>query len=265
MKSNIFIKVTILASFSIAILLPSFGFADEVDELEELEFDEELKLEDFELDDDELELDDLELDDNDLFEIDEDIDALLEEFEVDEEQSNLTDQYIISGVLGNTIPFGRSLKGNLSSGSNFGIRIDTPYFIFVGPFELNIGGEIYFSNMKSTCGDYQSDNEDAPYYIDNCPFAGDYKLTNITGSLSTLIEGISLRAGFGLSSTSMNNNNKTLITSTVDLGYKLPINVNPINISFNLHFQETLGVPSIGKGTTDIIGIGLIVGYPMFF
>lgn len=244
MKTDLLSKGFIFFSFCLFVLSPNFSFADES---EELEFDEELELEDFELDDEELELDELELDEDDFFEIDEDIESLLEEFEVEEEEVVQTDQFIISGIIGNTMPFGQNLKSKFSSGSNFGIRVDTPYYIFVGPFELNIGGEIYFSSMKSK------------------GITEDYKLTNLIGSLSTSFKSIIIRGGVGFSPTSSGNDSAFLLTTTVDFSYKVPIKTNPISLFVNFHAQETFGEPFAGTGTSDIIGLGLIIGYPISF
>ena len=281
----VLLSLLLLLSFSISpVFANEIEDVDLQDKDLELE-DENLKLEDVDLEDKDLELEDenLKFEDFDLDNLDRNElstlvkarnmhkkgtaeyerfqnkineyyeskvkDKIPEPFETEEKEAIADKQYVISGIVGTAMPFGQNLKSNYVSGFNLGIRVNTPIYFFVGPLELNVGGDIYFLNMKSK-GSHDN-----------------YTLTNFVGSLSTtLLDKINVRAGAGLSPT----NDGTYLSMTVDVSYEIPlneifVNIEPISLTANLHVQETLGVPLAGEGTSDILGFSLVVGYPITF
>jgi hypothetical protein len=93
----------------------------------------------------------------------------------------------VSTMFGASIPMGTNLKENYSSGSNFGIHIDTPLSFNVGSMEGKVGTEVYFSSMSAV-------------KAGNSP----YKLTNLAGTISLFpLKSLEVKAGLGISPSSI--------------------------------------------------------------
>ena len=160
----------------------------------------------------------------------------------------------VSTMFGVTIPMGTNLKSNFSSGSNFGIHIDTPLSFNVGSMEAKVGTEVYFSEMKSaTTGGHP------------------YNLTNLAGTISLFpLKSIEVKAGLGVSPSSIGDYSKVLFSIPVDINYYLPFSVKGFGMALNLHAQETLGIPTdIGtedtKATSEFINVGFFITTPLVF
>ena len=163
----------------------------------------------------------------------------------------------VSTMFGVTIPMGTNLKSSFSSGSNFGIHLDTPLSFNVGSMEGNVGTEIFFSSMSAaTAG------------------GNPYKLTNITGTISLFpLKAVELKAGIGLSPSSIGDMSKVMFSVPVDINYHLPFKVKGFGMALNLHAQETLGVPTDdgtedaggGKATSEFINVGFFITTPLVF
>jgi hypothetical protein len=160
----------------------------------------------------------------------------------------------VSTMFGASIPMGTNLKSNFSSGSNFGIHIDTPLSFNVGSMEGKVGTEIYFSSMSAVKAG------DSPY-----------KLTNLAGTISLFpLKSIEVKAGLGVSPSTIGDYNKVLFSIPVDINYYLPFSVKGFGMALNLHAQETLGIPTdIGtedtKGTSEFINVGFFITTPLVF
>ena len=156
----------------------------------------------------------------------------------------------ISTIIGVTIPI--TMVG-LSTGSNMGIRIDTPISFNLAGMEANVGTDIYFSSMTATEG---SDN---------------FKLTNIIGNVSVFpLPAIEIRTGLALSPGAIGDTPMGLFTIGIplDVNYYLPMNLSGFKFALNLHAQRTLGYPSVeegGGGSTDFLYLGLLINTPLKF
>ena len=160
----------------------------------------------------------------------------------------------VSTMFGATIPMGTNLKSNFSSGSNFGIHIDTPLSFNVGSMEGKVGTEVYFSSMSAV------NAGDSPY-----------KLTNLAGTISLFpLKSIEVKAGLGVSPSSIGDYSKVLFSIPVDINYHLPFSVKGFGIALNVHAQETFGIPSdVGtedtQGTSEFMNVGFFITTPLVF
>ena len=157
----------------------------------------------------------------------------------------------ISTIIGATIPI--TMNG-FSTGSNMGIRIDTPISFNLAGMEANIGTDIYLSNMTASEG---SDN---------------LKLTNIIGNVSIFpFSSIEFRTGLALSPGAIGGQDMPLSTIglPVDINYYLPFNFSGFKFALNLHAQRTLGYPpvagSLDGDATDFLYFGLLINTPLKF
>ena len=160
----------------------------------------------------------------------------------------------VSTMFGLSIPMGENLKTNFSSGKNIGIHLDTPLSFNVGSMEAKVGTEVYFSEMKSaTTGGHP------------------YNLTNLAGTISLFpLKSIEVKAGLGVSPSSIGDYSKVLFSIPVDINYYLPFSVKGFGMALNLHAQETLGIPTdIGtedsKATSEFINVGFFITTPLVF
>ena len=160
----------------------------------------------------------------------------------------------VSTMFGATIPMGTNLKSNFSSGSNFGIHLDTPLSFNVGSMEGKVGAEVYLSSMSS------ANTGGSPY-----------NLTNLAGTISLFpLKSIEVKAGLGVSPSSIGDYSKVLFSIPVDINYYLPFSVKGFGMALNLHAQETLGIPTdIGtedtKATSEFINVGFFITTPLVF
>ena len=160
----------------------------------------------------------------------------------------------VSTMFGASIPMGTNLKSNFSSGSNFGIHLDTPLSFNVGSMEGKVGTEVYFSSMSAV------NAGDSPY-----------KLTNLAGTISLFpLKSIEVKAGLGLSPSSIGDYSKVLFSIPVDINYYLPFSVKGFGMALNLHAQETLGIPTDtgtedSKATSEFINVGFFITTPLVF
>ena len=160
----------------------------------------------------------------------------------------------VSTMFGVTIPMGTNLKSNFSSGSNFGIHLDTPLSFNVGSMEGKVGAEVYLSSMSS------ANTGGSPY-----------NLTNLAGTISLFpLKSIEVKAGLGVSPSSIGDYSKVLFSIPVDINYYLPFSVKGFGMALNLHAQETLGIPTdIGtedsKATSEFINVGIFITTPLVF
>jgi len=160
----------------------------------------------------------------------------------------------VSTMFGVTIPMGTNLKSNFSSGSNFGIHLDTPLSFNVGSMEGKVGAEVYLSSMSS------ANTGGSPY-----------NLTNLAGTISLFpLKSIEVKAGLGVSPSSIGDYSKVLFSIPVDINYYLPFSVKGFGMALNLHAQETLGIPTdIGtedtKATSEFINVGFFITTPLVF
>jgi len=163
----------------------------------------------------------------------------------------------VSTMFGLSIPMGTNLKDNFSSGSNFGIHFDTPLSFNVGSMEAKVGTEVYFSSMSAV------NAGDSPY-----------KLTNLAGTISLFpLKSIEVKAGLGVSPSTIGDYNKVLFSIPVDINYYLPFSVKGFGMALNLHAQETLGIPTDdgtedsggGKATSEFINVGFFITTPLVF
>ena len=160
----------------------------------------------------------------------------------------------LSTIMGATIPVGQNLTSRFTTGSNFGLSLKTPISFDISGFEAKVGTDLYFSSMGPAS---ESGNE--------------YKLTNLVGTIGILpIESFELKAGLGLSPSSIGDYGKMLVSLPLDINYYLPFNVSGFQFALNLHGQYTLGVPDdIGtedtKGTSEFINVGLFIKTPLVF
>jgi len=162
--------------------------------------------------------------------------------------------YGISTMLGATIPIGTNLKSSFSSGTNFGIHLATPLSFNVGSMEGMVGTEVYFSSMSAV------NSGGSPY-----------KLINLAGTISLFpLKSIEVKAGLGLSPSSIGDYSKVLFSIPVDINFYLPFNVKGFGMALNLHAQETLGIPNdLGtedtKATSEFINVGFFITTPLVF
>jgi len=156
----------------------------------------------------------------------------------------------VSTIIGATIPV--TMVG-FSTGSNFGIRIDTPFSFNLAGMEANVGTDIYFSSMTAIEG---SDN---------------LKLTNIIGNVSIFpFPTIEIRTGLALSPGAIGDKPMGLFTIGIplDVNYYLPMNLSGFKFALNLHAQRTLGYPAVAGGeggSTDFLYLGLLINTPLKF
>ena len=160
----------------------------------------------------------------------------------------------VSTMFGVTIPMGTNLKSNFSSGSNFGIHLDTPLSFNLLIMEVKVGAEVYLSSMSS------ANTGGSPY-----------NLTNLAGTISLFpLKSIEVKAGLGVSPSSIGDYSKVLFSIPVDINYHLPFSVKGFGIALNVHAQETLGIPNdVGtedtQGTSEFINVGFFITTPLVF
>ena len=155
----------------------------------------------------------------------------------------------ISTIIGATIPI--TMVG-FSTGSNMGIRIDTPISFNLAGMEANVGTDIYFSSMTASEG---GDN---------------LKVTNIIGNVSLFpLSSIEIRTGLGLTPTSIGDYSATGLSIPVDINYYLPLNFSGFKFALNLHAQRTMAYPSeegtVSGGAVDFLYFGLLINTPIKF
>ena len=150
----------------------------------------------------------------------------------------------ISTIIGATIPI--TMTG-FSTGSNMGIRIDTPISFNLAGMEANVGTDINFSSMPAIEG-------------------GDkLKLTNIIGYFSLFpFSSIEIRTGLGFTPKLIDGYlNYTALSIPVDINYYLPMNFSGFKFALNLHAQRTLGYPYKewvkGVNSTDFLYLGFLI------
>jgi len=155
----------------------------------------------------------------------------------------------VSTIIGATIPV---TMAGFSTGSNFGIRIDTPISFNLAGMEANVGTDIYFSSMTASNG------------------GNNLKLTNIIGNVSIFpFSSIEIRTGLGFTPTSIGDYSAAGLSIPVDINYYLPLNFSGFKFALNLHAQRTLAYPSeegveLGN-TTDFLYLGLLINTPLKF
>ena len=161
--------------------------------------------------------------------------------------------YGVSAILGVTVPMGQNLS-NFETGSNYGIRLDTPVSFSLAGMEAVVGTELYFSTMSAKTGPYP------------------YKITNIVGNVSIIpTSSIEIRTGLGLSPLTIGDLSTIALSIPVDLNYYLPMNFSGFKIAFNLHAQMTLGYPNDGtadggaSASSEFINVGLFIKTPFGF
>ncbi len=163
----------------------------------------------------------------------------------------------VSTMFGASIPMGTNLKSNFSSGSNFGIHLDTPLSFNVGSMEGKVGTEVYFSSMSAVKAG-----------------GSPYKITNLATTISLFpLKSIEVKAGLGVSPSSIGDYSKVLFSIPVDINYYLPFSVKGFGMALNLHAQETLGIPTDdgtedaggGKATSEFINVGFFITTPLVF
>ena len=152
----------------------------------------------------------------------------------------------VSTIIGATIPV---TMAGFSTGSNMGIRIDTPISFNLAGMEANVGTDIFFSSMTASDG---SDN---------------LKVTNIIGNVSfSPLTKIEIRMGLGLTPISRGDNSATGLSIPVDINYYLPMNLSGFKFALNLHVQRTMAYPSTEPGgATDFLYLGLLINTPLKF
>ena len=152
----------------------------------------------------------------------------------------------VSTIIGATIPV---TMAGFSTGSNMGIRIDTPISFNLAGMEANVGTDIYFSSMTANKG---SDN---------------LKVTNIIGSVSLFpFSSVEIRTGLGLAPTTIGDYSATGLSIPVDINYYLPMNLSGFKFALNLHAQRTMAYPGAESGgATDFIYFGLLINTPLKF
>jgi len=155
----------------------------------------------------------------------------------------------VSTIIGATIPV--TMNG-FSTGSNFGLRIDTPISFNLAGMEANVGTDIYFSSMTASEG------------------SNNLKLTNIIGNISIFpFSSIEIRTGIGFTPTSIGDYSVSPLSIPVDVNYYLPMNFSGFKFALNLHAQRTLGYPSKegveSGGSTDFLYMGLLINTPLKF
>ena len=154
----------------------------------------------------------------------------------------------VSTIVGATIPI---TMAGFSTGSNFGIRIDTPVSFNLAGREAIVGTDIYFSSFSSS-------------------ESTSFNLTNFVGNISLfLFPSIEIRTGLGLTPLSIGDYSDTGLSIPVDINYYLPVNFSGFKFALNLHAQRTLGYPPV-PGTsdgdaTDFIYVGLLINTPLAF
>ena len=84
------------------------------------------------------------------------------------------------------------------------------------------------------------------------------------------MKSLEVKAGLGLSPSSIGDYSKLLFSIPVDINYYLPFNIKGFGMALNLHAQETLGIPTdIGtadsKATTEFINVGFFITTPLVF
>ena len=151
----------------------------------------------------------------------------------------------VSTIIGATIPV---TMAGFSTGSNMGIRIDTPISFNLAGMEANVGTDIYFSSMTASDG---SDN---------------LKLTNIIGNVSIFpFSSIEIRTGLGFTPTSIGDYSVKALSIPVDINYYLPLNLSGFKFALNLHAQRTMAYPAESGGATDFLYLGLLINTPLKF
>ena len=98
-----------------------------------------------------------------------------------------------------------------------------------------------------------------------------YKLTNLVGTVSVFpLKSVEVKAGLGLSPSSIGDYSKMLFSIPVDINYYLPFNVKGFGMALNLHAQETFGIPTdVGTedsaATSEFINVGFFITTPLVF
>ncbi len=153
----------------------------------------------------------------------------------------------ISTIVGATIPV--TMTG-FSTGSNFGIRIDTPFSFNLAGMEANVGTDLYFSSFSSTT-------------------ENNFKITNFVGSVALFpLSSTEIRVGLGVTPLSIGDYSVTALSLPVDINYYLPMKFSGFKFAVNLHAQRTLGYPPTPGGigaATDFIYLGMLINTPLAF
>lgn len=154
----------------------------------------------------------------------------------------------VSTIIGATMPI--TMEG-FSTGSNFGIRIDTPVSFNIGGMEAVLGTDVYFSSFSGET--YSS-----------------FNITNFIASVSiSPLSSIEFRTGLGITPLAIEDFSDTGISIPFDINYYLPLNISGFKFALNLHAQRTLGYPPIPGSTeddaTDFIYLGMLINTPLAF
>ena len=154
----------------------------------------------------------------------------------------------VSTIIGATMPV---TMAGFSTGSNFGIRIDTPISFNLAGMEAVVGTDIYFSSFSGT--EYES-----------------FNITNFVANISLFpISSVEFRTGLGLTPLSIGDYSDTGLSIPVDINYYLPFNFSGFKFAVNLHAQRTLGYPPIpgadDDDATDFLYLGLLINTPLAF
>jgi len=123
----------------------------------------------------------------------------------------------LSAIFGTTIPIGDNLSV-YSSGSNFGIRLDTP--LSIGK-KGKIGIELYLSSLTSV--------------------ETNIRITNIISTINIIsFSSLEFRTGFGIAPHSIGDYSQSSFTLTTDLDYVLPLRFIGFNVGMNMRAQRIL-------------------------
>ena len=169
------------------------------------------------------------------------------------------EEFIVTGHVGMSMPFGSNLQHSFESGTSIKVNIGTPFGFSLGKREFKISGGIDMLTLplKENSGSSATD---------------DYGLINVSAKMSTKLLIFNVHLGVGMGSASAYE--LTVPSFSGGLTYQLPIEgllenlnqpaLNGVDVSLFLEIVELTSSP-LENGTSDLMNMGLSVSYPVLF
>ena len=157
--------------------------------------------------------------------------------------------YDILPIIGHMSPLGENLRHAYNPGPSYGLAVNFPKSFNFFKKDWDISASFMTSKFNALSNNY----------------SGDFKITSLISKISSNFGPVNLSFGIGMSNTKHRNQDKSFVTGTFDIGYKIFEN-NKTDIFLQINIQEILGGPNydISNSTSEIYGISLEIGNKIF-
>ncbi len=183
----------------------------------------------------------------------------------DDQPIKFKEEYVISASLGLPLYVGSNLDYRFDKGLGFNLGISTPFSFTLMNKNINLSASLKMNNF--------SVNDEA-----NSKGTSDYKPMLIGVNLNTDLSVLDVMLGTGLSMASGQvvtdeDYSMTTLYLNVGLGYSLsfeklsfiPEQFKGMNLSIGGDMVMIMGAPDETGDTSNLINLGMSLGYPIFF